>query len=1426
MTGKKLYLSKSSYENDSRNIFGMCGPYEYFNESICTPCPQGHQCDGVAKIECGEGKYQNQTGSKNSMTCKTCELGTYAPKTGSVDCLESAEGYYVDTRGASGQLESSPGYYVNTIGASGQTPCPAGTYTNQSGQITCEPAPPGYKTNASNVSIVACNRMICKNTDGNPINCYKDGFDPDEYPNASYSSGCINKDGSPLRDSNNALVTKCMVWDGLEHKCYNDTAQIDCINASVTSKTWTNQISSGGIYGIEDVNKLILNPESTGIVRLSTSASYYDDNLYTFNTYNKNSFASTSCISCSQVVSDGTVPIAVMNQCRPLADGSFVDTNMSLTAESQISECPEGSACQGGIKYNCSGSGLYQDEPGRGFCKQVSDGYYATTGGNNEKIYTDCNDDTGNRYCSNGERKSCPVNYESIKDVDYKNSDMCYYSATGKNMKKNISYDIVDAKLGADGFAGNKELHTNTYTSDCSHIEKTCKYGNETLTEEDSDFTEENLYPGKREYFEGLPGHIRGNKYNELYDVNYITGVSPSSSHINGSWSSDTKLISPNRKWEAIINASGQISISSYNGLPTVTNPSASYTSLTLSIDRKHLLVNISGAPTTDLKIQKRRARYENKTFLKIAEELRIDRENFSIWLTSPVRDVCSRLSPFIHMSPSLGLLENNDVRFDILAQHRIDDRSQLLDLMYGGVRVFTICRMWRIFFTNAKWADDTIDIDDRDETMLNISAIPYSTQPVFKLRNNGQLIVYQDGEPSKFIYCQNKDDERYDYTNVDLLYNGNVTTKKVIFHPMDLKWDFTSVTSYNSSCSYTFSNIKLFNTHILTSSDFINAYIRYFRIPISIKYNGTSLVEQIEKDIGYFSYTEWEDYKKSSLFKGSIKFSIRRYGETVFQPFYNSGERNLIGEEAIDWGATKRAYRRDRTVDSDIVIDNLKKSYDQDLSSVSASDAKNIHRLECTNYIIYDTFDIKLEIDISPQNNWGWTFKPISNFQLFDEYLKDRTKTIDNTEEFDGWMCREQSTKPFYNSIFNGNALFICAQPDNIIELDDMKTTINESSSSYPNTLQFDYKENYLPEARSYPLTSYISCSATDDATGGDATYSHDVIIDTTDLFTSMKWENENGSDVTVEISDPEDQTITTTVPATSLSEKIENYQIEITQPTGTNAYNVSVSSSDSLSYINASKSEFAYPCSKNGIIKIATINLETLMISFVKPLPNEIFNTSTMAIISLEKILDKNDICVFNSNHDFYPNASYVLGLNYQTDPSSPDVLTNTGNGSGTNKFTLPTGLEYCKSNITLLQYNTSKVYTTSGTPNYFSIGDIVYNDDESYIVKDIRNNYVTFNKSMSNAYNLINSYKLTDEFNINYLDIGDSVFSITEIAQSGAKLNTNLLDNTIRISEIDFDQNYIQFDRVFDIDDLPTTTTTTPAPREYELSFKKYS
>ena len=86
-------------------------------------CPKGYKCDGIQKITCESGEYQDETGQSE---CKKAPVGAYVKG-------DAQLRYTVCPAGSYSAVE----------GASACTKCPSGTYQDEKGQSECKSCPDG-----------------------------------------------------------------------------------------------------------------------------------------------------------------------------------------------------------------------------------------------------------------------------------------------------------------------------------------------------------------------------------------------------------------------------------------------------------------------------------------------------------------------------------------------------------------------------------------------------------------------------------------------------------------------------------------------------------------------------------------------------------------------------------------------------------------------------------------------------------------------------------------------------------------------------------------------------------------------------------------------------------------------------------------------------------------------------------------------------------------------------------------------------------------------------------------------------------------------------------------------------------------------------------------------------------------------------------
>jgi len=138
-----------------------CAAGKYLESGSCTECIPRYSCaDGVNKILCVPGRYQDSPGQT---FCMECTQGMYQPSNCDycdIFCLSCPTGKYSTAYHMSaetGCILCPAGTYGGSVAASSCTPCPVGRYTDIAGYNECTLCSPGsYAASNSTISCSSC----------------------------------------------------------------------------------------------------------------------------------------------------------------------------------------------------------------------------------------------------------------------------------------------------------------------------------------------------------------------------------------------------------------------------------------------------------------------------------------------------------------------------------------------------------------------------------------------------------------------------------------------------------------------------------------------------------------------------------------------------------------------------------------------------------------------------------------------------------------------------------------------------------------------------------------------------------------------------------------------------------------------------------------------------------------------------------------------------------------------------------------------------------------------------------------------------------------------------------------------------------------------------------------------------------------------
>ncbi|CEO99083.1 hypothetical protein PBRA_007197 [Plasmodiophora brassicae] len=131
-----------------------CPPATYGSAGVCTQCPGGTYNNATGMTSCSscpKGSFS----SVKATGCTLCDLGQYAPLSGSGSCSLCQSGQYADTQGSSSCKPCPPNSNSNAIRATSRSSCSCkpGYYQSQSPTVSddgyCTPCPIGGNCTSS-----------------------------------------------------------------------------------------------------------------------------------------------------------------------------------------------------------------------------------------------------------------------------------------------------------------------------------------------------------------------------------------------------------------------------------------------------------------------------------------------------------------------------------------------------------------------------------------------------------------------------------------------------------------------------------------------------------------------------------------------------------------------------------------------------------------------------------------------------------------------------------------------------------------------------------------------------------------------------------------------------------------------------------------------------------------------------------------------------------------------------------------------------------------------------------------------------------------------------------------------------------------------------------------------------------------------------
>ena len=353
----------------------IAGSYIKADQSACLPCPQGKFQNQEAKyscIDCGPGKYNDQTGGKNENNCRDCKNGKYNSLTGQT--LES-----------SCKDDCTAGSYIPSDKSSCTT-CPEGQYQDESNEPSCKSCVTGKYSDAigqpSKTSCKSC--MNGKYTDETGQASCKDNCNAGSYILAD-KSACSECDEGRFQDENSQLVCRDCVLGQYSDSPKQISCKHDCSAGSyITSdKTACSHCAKGKWQNLDD---------------------------------------QSNCIKCLEGTYNDEEGRSSLTDCLDCAVGRYNDET-GRTNKSDCRACPKGYEIRGNVVVECTvcGYSKYQDEVTKQNvkCKTCPVNTYITDDSKlpaAHEISGDCIDCTVGKFAKEGDRvcDSCAAGQQQI----------------------------------------------------------------------------------------------------------------------------------------------------------------------------------------------------------------------------------------------------------------------------------------------------------------------------------------------------------------------------------------------------------------------------------------------------------------------------------------------------------------------------------------------------------------------------------------------------------------------------------------------------------------------------------------------------------------------------------------------------------------------------------------------------------------------------------------------------------------------------------------------------------------------------------------------------------------------------------------------------------------------------------------------------
>ena len=408
------------------------------------PCPAGSSCPAGVPEACLAGQYS----SAGAISCISCNVGSYQPKTGQTECIVAKLPYYVSLPGASSQQSCAEGgYYVldnqcvqcpagsfcpadtgaktditaqnqyAPAGSSSALTCPSGFVAN-SDHSACTVCLPGYYMTDEKSCIICPEGYACSNSIKTA--CQSGYFQ--SQTGQTTCEACAKNTFSPEAASKCAPCDAGSYFDTILGQCKECPAGESCAlskDGSIARET-----CAAGTYSQAAASECTNAPPGafvplpgsssfklcSGANEFSHKAGAIKCSITIAGTYKVNNTAAAECPAGSMCSGNGLAeacsaqssysPSKGQSSCSPVPSGLYKVSN------SFAAICNAGSYCTSGMSQPCSETSEYQPYTGKDSCKKVADGYYKVTDSKADL----CPEGS---YCLSGVKTACDEGYTS-----------------------------------------------------------------------------------------------------------------------------------------------------------------------------------------------------------------------------------------------------------------------------------------------------------------------------------------------------------------------------------------------------------------------------------------------------------------------------------------------------------------------------------------------------------------------------------------------------------------------------------------------------------------------------------------------------------------------------------------------------------------------------------------------------------------------------------------------------------------------------------------------------------------------------------------------------------------------------------------------------------------------------------------------------